>query len=490
MTSDLPGWAGSVDAKALAHLLGLHSENNWLDYKRQCDLSSARGVVELAKDAGAMMITGGYILIGADDRGEPSGDVDHLELFDTAVLHDKLARYLPEPFEIRSTTHRHDGQSYALLYLVPDPDGFCVFRHDGTYQDGNREKAVFRAGEVFARHGTRSERWTQDDIRVIRQRLRADADRGRDQQATALAMLNDLPRRLGGAGLWLAVAVAPQYPAAGAAMISPDAAQQFIRDWQLSQAPIEVLGLSDSAYRQIGSVVVQDPAGRRDKPHWWLLALHDAGEAAGTHVLAHQVAANPVTGDTTWRGLPPVAADGTTVPVRRDEVEVRLLTLLDLLTARAAHAGAGGTAQVTAMLVTPGADAWTHVAVLEELTDDSEKQQGWRLATARARQPLRDVASVPVTCTVRLAEMRDPRMRLRAAHRLAADLLAVLGIDQPSLLTAEGTLDPYGAATDRDQMIYQHARHLGLPAGPVGPMERRQRFEEEMRQARETLRQR
>jgi len=43
---------------ALAYLLGLHHENDWLDCKQRYDLSSARGGVELAKDAAAMMITG------------------------------------------------------------------------------------------------------------------------------------------------------------------------------------------------------------------------------------------------------------------------------------------------------------------------------------------------------------------------------------------------------------------------------------------------
>jgi hypothetical protein len=49
------------------------------------DLSSAHGAVELAKDVGAVMTTGGYIVVGVDDHGEPAGDVAHLELFDPAA---------------------------------------------------------------------------------------------------------------------------------------------------------------------------------------------------------------------------------------------------------------------------------------------------------------------------------------------------------------------------------------------------------------------
>jgi hypothetical protein len=43
-----------------------------------------------------------------------AGDVEHLDLFDPATLHAKLARYLPKPFEIRAATHHYQGQSYAL----------------------------------------------------------------------------------------------------------------------------------------------------------------------------------------------------------------------------------------------------------------------------------------------------------------------------------------------------------------------------------------
>jgi hypothetical protein len=48
-----------------------------------------------------MMVAGGYILVGADDNGQAAGEVEHLDLFDSATLHAKLAKYLPKPTEIR-----------------------------------------------------------------------------------------------------------------------------------------------------------------------------------------------------------------------------------------------------------------------------------------------------------------------------------------------------------------------------------------------------
>jgi hypothetical protein len=206
-------------------------------------------------------------------------------------------------------------------------------------------------------------------------------------------------------------------------------------------------------------------------------------------VLAHEVAANPLTQDKRWYGLPSGVCDRQTIPARRDEVEIRIVTLLDVLTAHAAQVGAGGRALVMVMLLAPRSDAWNRIALLDQLVDDSEQRQGWRPASARALQPLSEAIMVPVEHQIQLADMRDPTARLSAAYRLAAELLAIFGVDKPAMLTADGTLDADGAATDHDQIVYQHARHVGLPVPPISPIERRQRFEERIRAAKAELRQ-
>ena len=96
------------------------------------------------------------------------------------------------------------------------------FDRDGSYTDpATGSIQFFRAGQVFARHGTSSEPWNQHDIAAIKRRLAADADRGRDQAAEALELLSNLPRRLGDSGLWLAVAVVPEYPPVNADQDQP-----------------------------------------------------------------------------------------------------------------------------------------------------------------------------------------------------------------------------------------------------------------------------
>jgi hypothetical protein len=491
MTYDLPAWTGSVDAEALARLLGLQGERDWLDYKSQCDLSSTRDVVEFTKDVGAMMITGGYVVVGADDHGQPSGDVDHVELFDPATVHGKVAKYVSKPFELRVAAHSHQGQSYALVYVIPHPDGFCIFERDGNYPDPVKgTRTVFQAGQVFARHGTSSEPWNQRDIAAIKQRLQADADRRRDQVGEALALLEPVPQRVGGSGLWLAVAVVPEYLSKDPARTSPDAAQSFLRDWSFARSPIEPFAGDTATYRQPGGVVITSQAAAADPPHWWWLALGDAGDAVGAYVLAQEIAADPMTGGTQWRGLPPKVTDGATIPARRDELEFRLEALLDVLTAHVLKVGAGGRAQVTAMLLAPRPAQRVQVALLNEVVDDSEQPIGWWLAGARAKQAMGEVVAVPIAVRVHLADMQDVTQRLTAAYHLAADLLALFGIEEPSVLRADGTIDPYGSSVGSQQIVYQHARQLGLPVDEVSPGERRRRFEEAVKTAKDDLRRR
>ncbi|MCW2929047.1 MAG: hypothetical protein JWM19_9 [Actinomycetia bacterium] len=193
-------------------------------------------------------------------------------------------------------------------------------------------------------------------------------------------------------------------------------------------------------------MVITSQAAPADPPHWWRLAFADAGEGVGAHILAHKVAASSATDDKTWQGLPSRVMDGATIPVRRDELEFRLEALLDVLTAHVLRAGAGGRAQVTARLLTPGSASQLSVAMLNELVDDSDQRAGWRLACARALQPLTEVAEAPVTVRVPLADVQDARVQVQvqvqAAYHLSAELLALFGIDAPALLRADGTLVP------------------------------------------------
>lgn len=151
-------------------LLAEGHESETLDYKSFCDLSSTDDLLEITKDIGAMQIRGGYIVIGADDYGEPTNQVTtaHVRLFEQATMRAKVGKYLPEPLDLRARHHCIDGHDYILVYIAENDDGFAIFKSTGN---NSKNSSVFRKGEVFSRHGTASEPWSQHDITTILSKL-------------------------------------------------------------------------------------------------------------------------------------------------------------------------------------------------------------------------------------------------------------------------------------------------------------------------------
>lgn len=164
-----------VSDKKLDDLLRLQAEYPELDFKQTIDVTTPGGVIEFAKDVGAMQVRGGYIVGGADDNGNPTGDMDDVDprAFDEANLVPMLRRYLPDTLELRTRFVERDGHKLVLIYVAPNPAGCAVFRQKGAYVKPNgKTKVVFRAGEIFWRDGTRSVTLTQRGFEeVMRYRL-------------------------------------------------------------------------------------------------------------------------------------------------------------------------------------------------------------------------------------------------------------------------------------------------------------------------------
>lgn len=158
-----------VGEEKLGELVHEQAESESLDYKRVLDLRKKKDLCELTKDLGAMQILGGYIVVGADDHGNPTGELtdELLPFFDESRLRAKVTRYLPDNIDLLVSTHVVDGNNVVLIYVGVNPDGFAIFKIDGAYETG----CAFRQGEVFARHGTASERWSQSDIARIKETI-------------------------------------------------------------------------------------------------------------------------------------------------------------------------------------------------------------------------------------------------------------------------------------------------------------------------------
>lgn len=163
---------GIVSEEKLAELLALQAEYPELDYKETIDLSTTAGAVQLAKDVGAMRVRGGYILGGVDSNGGLTGRLDNVDLrpFDEANLKPKLLRYLSQPLELRTSVIEHKTHRVAMICVLPSAEGCTFFCADGKYEKNDREKVVFREGDVFWRDGTRSVRVGQQGFEAIVER--------------------------------------------------------------------------------------------------------------------------------------------------------------------------------------------------------------------------------------------------------------------------------------------------------------------------------
>lgn len=162
---------GRVDEETLRQVLAVGGETAALDFKSELHLDKRRDVVAVAKDIGAMAAVGGHIVVGADERGRPTGKVTErdCELFDEARLRAKVERYVGRRTTVHTAWHVVDGQCVAVIAVLPHPLGVCVFAVDGNY-DGGQE---FRAGDVFVRRGTASVRWSEDEAQGFLDRIAA-----------------------------------------------------------------------------------------------------------------------------------------------------------------------------------------------------------------------------------------------------------------------------------------------------------------------------
>jgi len=174
-----------LDDEKLAELLAHGTEYPDLDLKQKVDPTTTEGLVELALDVGAMQVGGGYILAGFDGQRRPVDDLQDVDprSFDEARLRPRLLKYLPEPLDLLTRVIERDGHRAVLIYVGRHPSGCAIFRADGQYKKGGELVVRFRAGEVFWRNGTSSERISQQGFEeIMERRIAEEKTRWLDEQ--------------------------------------------------------------------------------------------------------------------------------------------------------------------------------------------------------------------------------------------------------------------------------------------------------------------
>jgi hypothetical protein len=147
-------------------ILNERAESTHIEFKREFDPALTRSLVELTKDIAAISNSGGGIIaVGLSDDGDPILDSKSLSELDPAVLSDKLRKYCGDLTpEVNIASFELDSVCITVLKIhassVP-----IVFLNPGTYSpDGKKQETVFSRGQIYFRHGAKSEVATPHDL--------------------------------------------------------------------------------------------------------------------------------------------------------------------------------------------------------------------------------------------------------------------------------------------------------------------------------------
>jgi len=140
-------------------------EGRDLDYKLNFDPSSPKAWAGLIKDLVAMANSGGGKIIFGRDETRMDGITEEIvKDLDSARLADKLAKFTaPAQIYIRHEQEKLDNGRYILTIIVEPSEYPVVMARDGNWPD--IKKAVFRKGDIWIRHSSKTERATYEDLR-------------------------------------------------------------------------------------------------------------------------------------------------------------------------------------------------------------------------------------------------------------------------------------------------------------------------------------
>jgi len=149
-------------------------ESKYIDFKETIDFSIAKEWCELVKDIVSMANSGGgCILVGYKNNGDPSDfNVMHVVEMDNAQITDQITKYTGISYpDFAVNTIQKNGKSGAAIIVKPVSIPL-VFIKPGTYQkpDGKQDR-VFSQGQVYFRHGSKSEPGNTNDLRDFVERL-------------------------------------------------------------------------------------------------------------------------------------------------------------------------------------------------------------------------------------------------------------------------------------------------------------------------------
>lgn len=178
---------GDLSLKRLLLYIELGREEERLDYKRSYDLEAGKVTkdqVEIARDVAAMHNTdGGYIILGIDEvkngsrKYTPVGiSQEHLKGLDIDRIKPQIEKYLEQRILIKLQIHylpQYGNKPFGIIYVPPFDKEPVIFAKDSPRVGQNeKNRFLFKSGDIFVRKGASSVRVTYEDMRRFRSIMR------------------------------------------------------------------------------------------------------------------------------------------------------------------------------------------------------------------------------------------------------------------------------------------------------------------------------
>lgn len=154
------------------------------DFKLNFNAGDARAKTNLVKDIVAMANSGGgELILGRDETSSPGLSQESINALDSARVLDYVEKYIEKGLiDIRHDVHPIESNGALLTITVEAADYPVVMRKDGTWAGMGSSKPLFNRGDIWVRHGSKTERLSQADMRRFIDRT---FNRGLDQVLSA-----------------------------------------------------------------------------------------------------------------------------------------------------------------------------------------------------------------------------------------------------------------------------------------------------------------
>lgn len=146
------------------------SESKYLDFKEDFNYDFPSDRLKLLKHIIAMTNTGGGVIVfGVDNFGvNVHFNFAQLLSLDTAVIGNFIESYTGTDFDSFEFVEIRRGSVKKMALLIFKSNDLVIFSKQGQYKDiDGRNKSIFEKGDLYFRHGSKSEKCSNDDLRLF-----------------------------------------------------------------------------------------------------------------------------------------------------------------------------------------------------------------------------------------------------------------------------------------------------------------------------------